>query len=82
MDEHLGPYTLHLVAYELPDGTWDPFLSIDRFDESVGDFRRVLDKHRVAEKGVATYEEAMEAARRAGNGLVQQWQRGQAAPPL
>lgn len=81
MDEHLGPYTLHLLAWQLADGRWDPFITVDKFDESAGDFLCVAEKQRVSAEGFATYEEAIEAARLAGNRMVETWQREQPSHP-
>jgi hypothetical protein len=69
--ETIGKYQLHLFAYELPGtGQWDPFLKIDKFDDDAQDFRCVLDKHRASDKPLATYEEAIEQAKRVGNMLI------------
>lgn len=69
--ETIGKYQLHLFAYEMPgSGTWEPYLKIDKFDEAKQDFVCVLDKYRVTETPLESYESAIEAARRMGNQLV------------
>lgn len=66
--ETVGQYQLHFIAHELPGGgTWDPFVSIFKFDEVADDFRCVLEKHHVEGAPYDSYEAAIEAARRAGN---------------
>lgn len=73
--ETIGKYQLHLVAHELPGGrTWDPFVTILKFDEAAGDFRCVMEKRRASETPSSTYEEAIEAARRAGTEWLQREQ--------
>ena len=69
--ETIGPYQLHLFAYELPEpGGWDPFLSILRFDDIIQDFRCVLSRHHASTTPAATYDEAIDQARRVGNALI------------
>ncbi len=69
--ETIGKYQLHLIAYEMPgSGKWEPYLKIDKFDDARQDFVCVLDKHRVTETPLESYEAAIEAARRAGNQLI------------
>lgn len=69
--ETIGPYQLHLIVHELAgSGGWEPYLSIFKFDDDQQDFVCVLEKRRISEKGFDTYEEAIEAARRAGNALI------------
>lgn len=69
--ETIGQYQLHLIAYELSgSGRWEPYLRVDKFDQAEGDFVCVLDKHRVTDTPLASYNEAIEAARRAGNQLI------------
>jgi hypothetical protein len=69
--ETIGKYQLHLIAYEMPgSGSWEPYLKIDKFDDAKQDFVCVLDKHRVTETPVESYDAAIEAARRAGNQLI------------
>ncbi|MDQ9170357.1 hypothetical protein Q8A64_08015 [Oxalobacteraceae bacterium R-40] len=69
--ETIGKYQLHLIAYEMPgSGSWEPYLKIDKFDDTKQDFVCVLDKHRVTETPVESYDAAIEAARRAGNQLI------------
>lgn len=70
--ETIGKYQLHLIAHELPGKEgWDPFISILRFDEGQQDFQCVLEKRRAADHSFASYEEAIDAARRAGTALLQ-----------
>jgi hypothetical protein len=70
--ETIGKYQVHLVAHELPGGrAWDPFVTILKFDDAAGDFRCVIEKRRVSETPAASYEEAIEMARRVGTAMVQ-----------
>lgn len=69
--ETIGSYQLHLIAYEMPGtGSWEPYLTIDKFDEAKQDFVCVLGKHRVTEAPLESYDAAIEAARKAGNRLI------------
>lgn len=70
--ETVGHYQMHLTALQVPGKeSWAPYLVIDRFDEAAGAFLPALDKHRV-DPGAEfpSYEDAIEAARRAGNAWV------------
>ncbi|HEY8606658.1 MAG TPA: hypothetical protein VIM12_06055 [Noviherbaspirillum sp.] len=67
--ETVGQYQLHLIAHELPAGGWDPFVSIYRFDSRADNFQCVLDKRHV-EGRFESYEDAIDAAVRAGNTLI------------
>ena len=80
--ETVGKYQLHLVAHQLSEnGQWAPYLMIDQFDDASDGFRCVLDRHRVAgDRVFATYEEAIEAARQAGNALLDAGTVGGAKP--
>ena len=69
--ETVGKYQLHLIAIELPDGRWDPFVTIFKFDDTVQDFICVLGKRRAAKAPCANYDEAIDAARRAGSAYMQ-----------
>jgi len=69
--ETVGNYQLHLIAHELPDGHWDPFIAVFKFDNAAQDFTCVQSKQRAATEPCSSYEDAIEAARRAGNALVQ-----------
>lgn len=69
-DETVGSFQLHFIAYELPDKRWDGFVTIDRFDHEIGDFRRLVDRRPVHRRGLPSYEEAIEEARKEGNALV------------
>lgn len=70
--ETVGKYQLHLIAHELSDsGRWDPFVAIFKFDDDSQDFKCVLDKQRASEQAYDDYEEAIEAARRAGTALLE-----------
>jgi hypothetical protein len=69
--ETIGKYQLHLIAYELPgSGGWEPYLSIDRFDDDAQDFTCLVEKYRVSDEPFASYSEAIEEARRVGNTLI------------
>jgi len=70
--ETVGPYQLHLFACELPaPGGWDSFVSILKFDNVIQDFRCVLERHHASTIPAATYEEAINEARRTGNALIE-----------
>jgi hypothetical protein len=69
--ETIGKYQIHLFAYELPgSGLWDPFVSILRFDDGTKDFICILERHHASEAVFATYDEAIDEARRAGTALI------------
>ena len=70
--ETLGHFQLHLIAHELPGNKWDPFVAIFKFDEKAQDFKCIHEKRRAAAEPLPSYEEAIEAARRAGNALIEQ----------
>jgi hypothetical protein len=70
--ETIGDYQLHLIAHELSDGRWEPYLKIDKFDVERQDFICVLEKYRVTESPLEDYEIAIEAARQAGNNFILQ----------
>lgn len=72
MIETVGNYQLHLFAYELESGLWDPFVTILRFDDAQQDFVVVLEKHHASNGAFATYEEAVSEARRAGTAMIEQ----------
>jgi hypothetical protein len=70
--ETIGNYQLHLLAVEVPEkGGWDPFVTIDRFDDEAEDFRCALEKYPASDHVFSTYDGAIEQARRAGNALIQ-----------
>jgi hypothetical protein len=70
--ETIGKYQLQLVAHELSSsGLWDPFVAILRFDDDLQDFQCVLEKRRAADHPFPTYEDAIDAARRAGTALLE-----------
>ncbi|HJV72766.1 MAG TPA: hypothetical protein VJ654_00965 [Noviherbaspirillum sp.] len=70
--ETIGKYQIHLIAEELPaSNLWEPYVSIFKFDDELQDFSCVLEKRRVSEQGFSEYAEAIEAARRAGNALLE-----------
>ena len=69
--ETIGKYRLHLFAYELPSGSWDPFVTILRFDDEIQDFKVLLDRHHVSETAFPTYEDAIEEARRVGTAMLE-----------
>lgn len=69
--ETIGKYQLHLIAQEASASQgWDPYVSIDKFDEDKQDFLRVVEKYPASAQPLATYGEAIEQARRVGNTLV------------
>jgi hypothetical protein len=68
--ETIGKYQLHLIAHEMSDGRWDPFVAIFRFDDAAQDFRCVQAKQRAATEPCSSYAEAMDAARRTGTALM------------
>lgn len=70
--ETVENFQLHLIAHELPNGKWDPFVSIFQFDESAQDFKCVYERHRASKEPLGSYDEAIEVARRAGNALLKQ----------
>lgn len=71
--ETLGQYQLHLIALELSgSGKWDPFVAVFKFDENAQDFICVYEKQRASAEPLGSYDEAIEAARRAGNALLKQ----------
>lgn len=72
--ETIGKYQLHLIAHELPKGEWDPFITILRFDDEQQDFRCVLEKQRAGDHPCASYEDAIDVARRAGTSIIQSGQ--------
>ena len=48
--ETVENFQLHLIAHELPNGKWDPFVSIFQFNESAQDFKCVYERHRASEE--------------------------------
>ena len=68
--ETIGKYQLHLLAIELGDGQWDAYVSILRFDDRAMDFVLLLEKFPAPGGAWPRYEDAIEAARVAGNKLV------------
>jgi hypothetical protein len=69
--ETVGKYQLHLIVHEVSEsGQWDPYLAILRFDDDAQDFKCVVEKRRVSDHAYSDYDEAIEAARRAGNSLL------------
>lgn len=72
--ETIGRYQLHLIARQVSgSGKWAPYLVIERFDDSAGDFKLVLETQRVAgDAEFDTEEAAEEAARQHGNILVRE----------
>lgn len=70
--ETVGNYQLRLFAYELPEADkWDPFVTIMKFDPDSQDFKCVLEKHHASDEPLGSYDDAIEAARRAGNALIE-----------
>lgn len=71
MIETIGKYQLHFFAYQLPEnGQWDPYLKIEKFDDEEQDFKCLIENRPVSDKPFATYEEAIEQARRVGNRMI------------
>jgi hypothetical protein len=71
--ETIGEYQLHLFAYELSEtGKWDPFVTIMKFDNQSQDFKCVLERHHVSEVPFASYDEAIDEARRVGSALIEE----------
>lgn len=69
--ETVDSYQIHMIAHEVHGaGGWDPYMTIMQFDEQLGDFRCVLEKQKVSDHALASYEEAIEAARQAGNAFI------------
>ena len=69
--ETIGKYQLHFFAYQLPEtGHWDPYLKIDKFDDEIQDFKCLVESRPVSDKPFATYDEAIEQARRVGNMMI------------
>lgn len=77
MDATVGPYNLHFIAYQRADGTWRPFITIDKFDQHLHDFRRIVEKQPVLAAGFPSRQAAIEAARQEGNRMIATWQRRQ-----
>jgi hypothetical protein len=70
--ETIGKYQLHLIAYELPaSNLWDPFVTILKFDDEAQDFRCMVEKHHVSDNPLASYDEAIDAARRVGTAMIE-----------
>ncbi len=67
--ETIGKFQLHLIALEIADTCWDPFVTIMKFDDSAQDFVCVLEKHHAGDPQ-ASYEEAIEVAREAGTNYM------------
>jgi hypothetical protein len=73
--ETIGKFQLQLIAHELPGkAAWDPFITILRFDDEQQDFRCVVEKRRASDHPCSSYEDAIDAARRAGTSLIQSGQ--------
>lgn len=70
--ETIGKYQLLLIAREMSgNGLWDPFVTIMQFDDERQDFRCVLEKRHASDHPCASYEEAIDAARRVGTSLLE-----------
>ncbi|MGE5623101.1 MAG: hypothetical protein ACM3WS_08100 [Bacillota bacterium] len=69
--ETVGQYQLHLIARERArsDG-WDAFVEVLKFDDAAQDFKCVYERQQASEVPLASYEEAIEQARRTGNTLI------------
>jgi hypothetical protein len=70
--ETIDHFQLHLIAHEVSGNKWDPFVAVYKFDDEIQDFVCIYEKHRAAAEPLASYDEAIEAARRAGNTLLEQ----------
>lgn len=68
--ETIGNFQIHMIAHEPVDACWDAFVTVVRFDEQAQDFVCVLERHKV-EGAYASSDEAIEAARQAGNAFIQ-----------
>jgi hypothetical protein len=69
--ETIGKYQFHLIAHEISaSGRWDPFLTVMKFDDEIQDFRCVVEKRHITGETYDDYNDAIEAARRAGNALI------------
>ena len=75
MNETVGPYSLHFIAYPAADGTWRPFITIDKFEQNLHDFRRIVEKQPVHVSGFSSRQAAIEAARQEGNRMIELWRR-------
>jgi hypothetical protein len=70
--EHVGKFQLDLIPFELANGRWAAYLAVRRFDDRKQDFVHALEKQRVGDGAeFASAQEAIEAARRIGNQLVE-----------
>jgi hypothetical protein len=70
--ETIGKYQLQLFAYELPqNGGWDPFVTILAFDEAADDFKCVVEKHHASSEAFASYDKAIDEARRVGTAMIE-----------
>ena len=69
--ETIGDYQLHLVAYELPSGSWDPFVTVLKFDDATQDFICVAEKLHGSTAPLPTHDQAIDAARRTGTALIE-----------
>lgn len=69
--ETIDNYQLYLIAVELPSGQWDPFVTILKFDEDAQDFKCVVEKHHASDNAFATYDEAIDEARRVGTAMIE-----------
>jgi hypothetical protein len=69
--ETIGNFQLHLTAYELPSGLWDPFVTVLKFDDAEQDFICVAEKLHGSAEPLATHDLAIEAARRTGTALIE-----------
>lgn len=70
--ETIDHFQLHLIAHEVPGNKWDPFVAVYKFDDEIKDFVCIHEKQRAADEPLASYDEAIETARRAGNALLEQ----------
>lgn len=68
--ETTGNYQIHMIAHEDHAAGWDAYITVMQFDEALGDFRCVLERHKVTDHAFVSYEQAIEAARHAGNAFM------------
>jgi hypothetical protein len=71
--EHFGKFRVDLIPFELSgERRWASYLAVHKFDEQAQDFVCVMEKQRVAGDAVfASSEEAIDAARRIANDLIE-----------
>ena len=69
--ETIGKYQLRLIAHEVQGAHgWDPYVEIFKFDDATQDFRCAYEKHHASLTPLASYEDAIEHARRVGAEII------------